>query len=82
MRRERARRFAVSTPLLRAGAASGSSWGHGFRRRQWPSSLRLSLVALGTRLKVGLGTPAPPGVVRAGGFGGRSHGGESRVALG
>lgn len=62
------RRFAVATPLLRAGAASGSSLGHGFRRHQWPSSLRLSLVALGTRLKVGLGTPAPPVVVQTGGF--------------
>lgn len=50
VRRER-RRFVVANPLLRAGAASGSSLGHGFRRRQWPSSLRLSLVALDTGLK-------------------------------
>lgn len=67
---ERSAGLSSLTPLLRAGAASGSSLGHGFRRRQWPSSLRLSLVALGTRLKVGLGTPAPPVVVmRAGGSG-------------
>lgn len=48
---ERSAGLPTPPPLIRAGAASGSSLGHGFRRRQWPSSLRLSLVTLGTRLK-------------------------------
>ncbi|XP_055448787.1 NADH dehydrogenase [ubiquinone] 1 beta subcomplex subunit 1 isoform X3 [Psammomys obesus] len=39
----------MSAPLPRVGAASGSSRGHGFRRRRWPSSLPLPLV-VGSRL--------------------------------